>query len=92
MPSNSKYKMVIVSIIYIYVLHENDEKQKVPATPPPNRLHISSMADFSRRLFSSLGMPHDGVMSPTIATKPYRNVHDQYTRSKGCEQVNNATK
>lgn len=41
----------------------------IPLIPPPRTLHISVKAACSRLLFSALGTPSDGVISPTIAIK-----------------------
>lgn len=41
----------------------------IPLIPPPRTLHMSFKAALSLLLFSSLGTPSDGVISPTIAVK-----------------------
>lgn len=41
----------------------------IPLIPPPRTLHISVKAACSSLLFSALGTPSDGVISPTIATE-----------------------
>lgn len=41
----------------------------IPLIPPPRTSHISFKASLSLLLFSSLGTPSDGVISPTIAIK-----------------------
>lgn len=41
----------------------------IPLIPPPRTSHISFKAALSLLLFSSLGTPSDGVISPTIAIK-----------------------
>lgn len=47
----------------------DSEYLEVPLIPPPRTLHISFKAACSSLLFSTLGTPSDGVISPTIATK-----------------------
>lgn len=43
------------------------ERERAPRGPPPSKLHICSIASRSIRLFSSFGIPSEGVISPTIA-------------------------
>lgn len=51
-----------------FPVHNGD----IPDGPPPRTSHISFRASCSRLLFSALGMPSDGVMSPTIAVNKIR--------------------
>lgn len=63
--------------------------QYIPLNPPPRTSHISFKASRSRLLFSSLGTPSEGVISPTIAVKQKIHLkHQSFAVVKNCRNTN----
>lgn len=50
----------------------------IPLIPPPRTWHILFKASCSIRLFTALGTPSDGVISPTIAIEYNTELRLQY--------------